>query len=185
MTPFPLPLFSKEDWMRSNFFCWQFLVFPFSSSPRTRRTAVEWNGRKRPHLHVSVQLRRQEQKEFNHHQRITFRLHSPACTIIVSLKNSSSLLKDFFSGFYRNVRTSLSYIFSPLTYVTSPRTHVSCLWSQLHTCDPYILHIPCCVSTKHFSSFLPANPFFWSSFTCLNRIAFLHIVHIASVIITF
>lgn len=95
-----------------------------SSPPRTRRTVVEWNGRKRPHLHVSVELRRQEQEEFNHHQRITFRLHSPTCSIIVSLKTSSSLLKDFLSGFYRNVHLCLT--FSLLWLTRSPPTHVPC-----------------------------------------------------------
>lgn len=109
---------------------------------------MEWNGGKRPHLHVSVELRRQEQEEFNHHQRITFRLHSPACSIIVSLKTSSSLLKDFLSGFYRNVHLSLT--FSLLWLTRSPPTHIPCLWSPLQTSGPDILLLSCWMSAKHF-----------------------------------
>lgn len=95
---------------------------------------VERNGRKRPHLHFSEA----GAEGIQYHQRVTFRLLSLPCSIIVSLKNSSSPLGE----------AQLCLSFSLLQLMWHRLTHILCCgWSC--RLDPDVLHLPPCMSIQH------------------------------------
>lgn len=115
MTPFPLPLFSKEDWMRSNFFCWQVLVFPFIFPSHTSDSGgVKWKEK----TSFARLCRTQEAGAGRIQSSSEDNLYTPLAGLQQNLQFSAERLPLWFL----QKCTSLSYIFSPLTDVISPNT---------------------------------------------------------------